>query len=70
MISASDFIETLRKLQEAASDGSSSLTDAEMDAHTIRAMRTAAAAEGAGPRLLVFCQENDSFAKVRAPVLL
>jgi hypothetical protein len=66
MISASDFIETLRKLREAASDGSGALSDAEMDAHTIRAMRTAAATEGMGPRQLVSCRETESFATVRA----
>ena len=65
MISASDFIETLRKLRAAAGSGGGALSDAEMDAHTIRAMRAAAAADGAPPRPLVFCRETDNFSTVR-----
>ena len=65
MISASDFIEMLRKLRAAAGDGGGALSDTEMDAHTIRAMRAAAAADGVEPRPLVFCRETDTFASVR-----
>jgi hypothetical protein len=65
MISASDFIETLRKLREVAGSGGGALSDAEMDAHTIRAMREAAAADGNEPRQLIFCREGDSFSTVR-----
>lgn len=64
MISASDFIETLKQLRDTASSGGA-LTDSEMDAHTIRATRLAAAAAGAPVRPLVACHENDSFATVR-----
>jgi 5'-AMP-activated protein kinase, regulatory gamma subunit len=65
MISASDFIETLRQLRDAAGAGGG-LTDREMDAHSIRALRVAAAAAGAGAKPLVFCHETDSFATVRS----
>jgi 5'-AMP-activated protein kinase, regulatory gamma subunit len=65
MISASDFIETLRKLRAAAGSGGGALSDAEMDAHTIRAMREAAAADDAPPRPLVFCREHETFSTVR-----
>ena len=65
MISASDFIETLHKLRAAAGDAGDALSDAEMDEHTIRAMRSAAAADGAPPRPLVFCREADTFSSVR-----
>lgn len=65
MISASDFIETLKQLRDTASSGGA-LTDSEMDAHTIRATRLLAAAAGAPSRPLVACHENDSFATVRS----
>jgi len=68
MISASDFIETLKQLRDTASSGGA-LTDSEMDAHTIRASRLAAAAAGAPVRPLVACHENDSFATVRLAYL-
>ena len=69
MISASDFIATLRKLREAAGAGGGALSEGEMDCHTIRAMREAAAAESAGgsgeTRPLVFCREADTFSQAR-----
>jgi hypothetical protein len=37
VISASDFIHTLRRLRNAVSSGSNPLSEAEMDAHTVRA---------------------------------
>jgi hypothetical protein len=36
VISASDFIHTLRRLRNAVSSGSNPLSEAEMDAHTVR----------------------------------
>ena len=66
MISASDFIETLHKLRDAAGSAGDALSDAEMDEHTIRVMREAAAAEGHAPRDLVYCRETDSFSSVRS----
>ena len=64
MISASDFIETLRKLRAAAGSGGGALSDAQMDAHTIRALRDEASADGVPPRPLVYCREADSFSSV------
>lgn len=36
VISASDFIHTLRRLRHAVSSGSNPLSEAEMDAHTVK----------------------------------
>lgn len=66
VISASDFIATLQRLRAAAAaPGGYALSEAEMDRHTIRAMRALAAADGHEPKPLVFCRETDTFAAVR-----
>ncbi|KAF6259745.1 hypothetical protein COO60DRAFT_1511823 [Scenedesmus sp. NREL 46B-D3] len=64
VISASDFIHTLRRLRNAVSSGSNPLSEAEMDAHTIRAMREECQLEGRPPKPLVFVRPADSLARV------
>jgi hypothetical protein len=64
MISASDFIETLKQLREASVGQGGALSDIEIDAHSIRALRQASSADGTAPKPLVYCHETDTFATV------
>jgi hypothetical protein len=52
VISASDFIHTLRRLRNAVSSGSNPLSEAEMDAHTVSLQPAYAHWQGRPPRLL------------------
>eukprot|EP00775_Hariotina_reticulata_P003066 gene3066-3346_t len=64
VISASDFIHTLRRLRSAVSSGNNPLSEAEMDAHTIRGMREECGLEGRTPKPLVYVRPQDNLAKV------
>ena len=64
MLSPSDFIHTLRALRSNISGGGSTLSEAEMDRHSIRALREAAAAEGRVPKRVVFVRPTDSLQAV------
>ncbi|KAK9867655.1 hypothetical protein WJX84_008764 [Apatococcus fuscideae] len=64
MLSPSDFIHTLRALRSNISGGGTTLSEAEMDRHSIRALREAAAAEGRMPKRVVFVRPTDSLAVV------
>lgn len=64
VISASDFITILRRLRHSVSAGANPLSEAEMDAHTIRGLREEAAAEGREPKGLVYVLADEDLAKV------
>eukprot|EP00198_Chlamydomonas_reinhardtii_P013855 XP_001703192.1 predicted protein [Chlamydomonas reinhardtii] len=66
VISASDFITILRRLRHSVSAGANPLSEAEMDAHTIRGLREEAAAEGREPKGLVYVLADEDLAKVVA----
>lgn len=68
MISASDFIESLKQLREASAGQGGGLSDSEIDAHSIRALRQAASAAGATTKPLIYCHETDTFATVTHPL--
>ena len=64
MLSPSDFIHTLRALRSNISGGGTTLSEAEMDRHSIRALREAAASEGRMPKRVVSVRPTDSLATV------
>ncbi|GIL65126.1 hypothetical protein Vafri_18936 [Volvox africanus] len=64
VISASDFISILRRLRHSVSSGANPMSEAEMDAHTIRGLREEAAAEGREPKRLVYVLPDEDLAKV------
>ncbi|KXZ49754.1 hypothetical protein GPECTOR_19g205 [Gonium pectorale] len=66
VISASDFITILRRLRHSVSAGANPLSEAEMDAHTIRGLREEAAAEGRQPKGLVYALADEDLAAVVA----
>ncbi|EFJ45435.1 hypothetical protein VOLCADRAFT_63727 [Volvox carteri f. nagariensis] len=66
VISASDFISILRRLRHSVSSGANPMSEAEMDAHTIRGLREEAAAEGREPKRLVYVLPDEDLAKVVA----
>ncbi|KAG2427741.1 hypothetical protein HXX76_012066 [Chlamydomonas incerta] len=66
VISASDFITILRRLRHSVSAGANPLSEAEMDAHTIRGLREEAATEGREPKGLVYVMADEDLAKVVA----
>ena len=66
MISASDFIQTLKWLRQTVSTGSNPLSEAEMDMHTIRIMRDEAMLEGRELKPLAYVKPTDNFHVVRS----
>ncbi|KAK9804840.1 hypothetical protein WJX72_008237 [[Myrmecia] bisecta] len=64
MISASDFIHILRQLRSSVSSGGNPMSEAEMDQHTIRAMREVATTEGREPKPLVYVRPEDHLGTV------
>ncbi|KAG2491725.1 hypothetical protein HYH03_009888 [Edaphochlamys debaryana] len=66
VISASDFITILRRLRHSVSSGANPMSEAEMDAHTIRGLREDAAAEGRPPKRLVYVLADEDLAVVVA----
>uniref|UniRef100_A0A7S3QNI8 CBS domain-containing protein n=1 Tax=Dunaliella tertiolecta TaxID=3047 RepID=A0A7S3QNI8_DUNTE len=65
VISASDFINILTQLRNSIRHaGASPLSDAEMDAHTIRGLREEVALSGRETRALVYVKPDDDMAKV------
>jgi len=65
MISASDFIQTLKWLRASVATGVNPLSEAEMDTHTIRLMREDATSEGREPKALAYVKPLDTFHMVR-----
>lgn len=64
VISASDFIETLKRLRSLVSSSANPMSESEMDLHTIRGLREQLASEGREPRELVGVGPSDSLAYV------
>ncbi|GAX76328.1 hypothetical protein CEUSTIGMA_g3774.t1 [Chlamydomonas eustigma] len=66
VISASDFISVLTRLRNSVYSGANPMSEAEMDAHTIRGLREHAALEGREPKHLAYAKPQDDLAKVAA----
>eukprot|EP00195_Chlamydomonas_chlamydogama_P004942 CAMPEP_0202902206 /NCGR_PEP_ID=MMETSP1392-20130828/16719_1 /ASSEMBLY_ACC=CAM_ASM_000868 /TAXON_ID=225041 /ORGANISM="Chlamydomonas chlamydogama, Strain SAG 11-48b" /LENGTH=541 /DNA_ID=CAMNT_0049588939 /DNA_START=491 /DNA_END=2115 /DNA_ORIENTATION=+ len=64
VISASDFIHILKRLRNSVTSGGNPMSEAEMDAHTIRGLREEAGLEGREPKPLVFVKPDDDLGKV------
>eukprot|EP00197_Chlamydomonas_leiostraca_P002761 CAMPEP_0202856964 /NCGR_PEP_ID=MMETSP1391-20130828/74_1 /ASSEMBLY_ACC=CAM_ASM_000867 /TAXON_ID=1034604 /ORGANISM="Chlamydomonas leiostraca, Strain SAG 11-49" /LENGTH=551 /DNA_ID=CAMNT_0049535697 /DNA_START=328 /DNA_END=1983 /DNA_ORIENTATION=+ len=64
VISASDFINILKRLRHSVSAGGNPMSEAEMDAHTIRGLREEVTMEGRDPKPLVYVRPDDDLAKV------
>ncbi|GFH06810.1 uncharacterized protein HaLaN_01509 [Haematococcus lacustris] len=64
VISASDFIAILTRLRSSVSASGNPMSEAEMDAHTIRGLREEAAVDGREAKELVYVKPDDDLAKV------
>jgi 5'-AMP-activated protein kinase, regulatory gamma subunit len=64
MLSASDFIQILKRLRSSVSSGANPMSESEMDQHTIRGLREEAAADGRAPKPLVYVKPDDHLGTV------
>lgn len=64
VISASDFINILKRLRHSVTASGNPMSEAEMDAHTIRGLREQVVLEGREPKPLVYVRPDDDLARV------
>jgi len=64
VISASDFIAILKRLRTSVNASGNPMSEAEMDAHTIRGLREEVSAESREPKPLVYVRPDDTLSKV------